>query len=171
MANRNIDEAFEWLIVMLGIVSAILSQYPQYFYSFSPSVDRPLSLRAAMSIVPPIVITIVIWLIGKISSRNIIQAVTKVISWIFVLGITWANLWSYFSGIIIAELSISPFDYPNWLGAIGFFIFSLTVTYFGVIPKYREMYPELSFLKSKIKFLVTYGVTNILLFMLIMSIY
>ena len=29
MAKHDIDEAFEWLIVILGIVSAILSQYPE----------------------------------------------------------------------------------------------------------------------------------------------
>lgn len=171
LTKVNIDEAFEWLIVMLGIVSAIMSQYPQYFYSFSPRPDRPLSLRAAISIVPPMVITIVLWLIGKISSRNLVQAVTKVISWLFIIGITWANLWSYFSGIILAEFSILPINYPNFLGAIGFFVLSPIVTYFGVIPKYREIYPELSFLKSKTKFLITYAITNILLFLLIMSIY
>jgi len=171
VAKPDIDEAFEWLIVMLGIVSAILSQYPQYFYSFSPSVDRPLSLRAAMSIVPPIVITIVLWLIGKLSSRNIVQAVAKVVSWMFIMGVTWANLWSYSAGIIITVWSIHPYDFPNFLGAIGFFLFSPIVTYFVVIPKYREIYPDLSFLKSKAKFLITYVVTNILLFLLIMSIY
>ena len=33
MAKHDIDEAFEWLVVILGVVTAILVQYPEHFYT------------------------------------------------------------------------------------------------------------------------------------------
>ena len=181
LTKVNIDEAFEWLIVMLGIVSAIMSQYPQYFYFISPHPERPQSLRAAMSIVIPMVITIGLWLIGKLSSRSRVQAMAKVVSWMFILDVTFVNLWSYFLGIILQLLQMPPsssiYDFIgadrvaliNMLQLIGVLLFSSIVTYFVVIPKYRDIYPDISFLKSKTKFLITYGVTTLFLFMLSMS--
>lgn len=174
MVNHNIDEAFEWLILMLGIVSAILGQYPQYFYFITPHPERPKSLRAAMSIVIPMVITIGLWLIGKLSSKSLVQAVAKVVSWIFILGATFINLWSYFLGIILQSLQMPPSSsIYEFIGAdrvalilmlqqIGFLLFSLIIIYFVVIPKYRDIYPDIAFLKSKTKFLITYGVTMFL---------
>jgi hypothetical protein len=31
MTKTDVDEAFEWLVLIIGIVSAIMGQYPKYF--------------------------------------------------------------------------------------------------------------------------------------------
>jgi hypothetical protein len=127
------------------------------------------------------VITIGLWLIGKLSSKSRVQAVAKVISWMFILGVTFTNLWSYFLGIILQLLQMPPsLSIYDFIGAdrvalimmleqIGFLLFTPIITYFVVIPKYREVYPDLSFLKSKTQFLITYGVTTLFLILMSMS--
>lgn len=170
METHNIDEAFEWLVVVFGIVSAILIQYPEYFYMKTPNPDRPISLRAVSSIVPPVIIAITIWLIGKISSRSRIQALAKMIAWMFLLGITWIILNSYLLGIICAILQIPRYpDYVNLLNMLGYFLFNFIANYFVITPKYRNIYPDTSFLKSKAQFLIIYGAVYISLLLLIMS--
>jgi hypothetical protein len=40
-----------------------------------------------------------------------------------------------------------------------------------VVPRYREVYPDLPFLRSRVQFLIVYGVTYVLLFSLMMTTY
>ena len=87
----------------------------------APNPARLASLKAAMSIVPPRVITIAIWLTRKLSSRDLVQALAKVVAWMLILGITWANLDSYFLGITWAAWWIVPNDFVVGFGMIGFF--------------------------------------------------
>jgi hypothetical protein len=169
MEKPDVDEAFEWLIVMLSIVSAILSQYPEYFYTVTPMSSRPTSLKAAMSIVPPLVITIIIWLTGKLSRRRTVQALSRVIAWMITLGITWVNLNLFFQGIMWAAWRIIPNDLMITTGLLGFSLLCPAVTYFVVMPRYREVYPDLPFFRSRVQFLVVQVVIYILLFALIES--
>ena len=172
MIKTDVDEAFEWLVLIIGIVSAIMSQYPTYFYTMSPGVAEP-SLKAAKAIVIPLVITIFIWLIGKLAISEPLQVLAKVVAWMVVVGITLYNFYNYILGLIWA----SGFHYETTilddvfvsLGIILFFLLAPIFTYFVVIPKYRQIYPESNLLRSKIKFIITYAVTQTCLFVLVVS--
>ncbi|MEM2130002.1 MAG: hypothetical protein QXZ70_05325, partial [Candidatus Bathyarchaeia archaeon] len=99
MAKPDVDEAFEWMVLIISIISAITIQYPKYFYTLSPGVAEP-SLKAAKSIVIPLVITIFIWLIGKLSTSQAVQATTKVVAWVFVTDVTVLNYYTYMLGLL-----------------------------------------------------------------------
>jgi len=146
MARNDIDEAFEWLIVIVSIVSSILSQYPEYFYTITPNPDRPASLKAAIAIVPPLVVVIFVWLVGKLAVRDLVQALAKITAWLMTLKVTWAYLYSYFLGVVWSAWGIVPSDFMTLVGMSGVFVLSPIVTYFVVIPKYRAMYPGLPLL-------------------------
>lgn len=172
MAKPEVDEAFEWMVLIIGIVSAIMIQYPAYFYTMSPGVVDP-SLKAARAIVFPLVITIVIWLVGKLAVSKPVQAFAKVVAWMVVAGVTFVNFYNYMLGLIWA----SGFHYETTilndvfvsLGMLLFFLLPLVLTYFVVLPKYREIYSDSGLLRSKIKFMVTYAVTQTCLFVLVVS--
>jgi hypothetical protein len=170
--KADVDEAFEWMVLIIGIVSAIMSQYPAYFYTMSPGAAEP-SLKAAKAIVIPLVITIVIWLVGKLAASKRVQVVAKVVAWMVVIGVTWVNFYNYLLGLTWA----SGFHYEATVindilvmfGMLFFFLLPAIFTYFVAVPKYREMYPDSTLLKSKIKFIITYIVTQTCLFALVIS--
>jgi len=172
VTKPEVDEAFEWMVLIIGIVSAIMIQYPAYFYTMSPGAAEP-SLKAAKAIVIPLVITILIWLVGKLAVSKRIQVSAKVVAWMVVVGVTWVNFYNYMLGLIWA----SGFHYETTilndvfvsLGMLLFFLLAPVLTYFVVVPKYREIYPDSALLRSKIKFIVTYAVTQTCLFMLVVS--
>ena len=172
MTKPEVDEAFEWMVLITGIVSAIMIQYPAYFYTMSPGVVEP-SLKAAKAIVIPLVITIVIWLVGKLAVSKPVQVLAKVVAWMVVTGVTFVNFYNYMLGLIWA----SGFHYETTIlndvfvsfGMLLFFLLALILTYFVVLPKYREIYPDSALLRSKIKFMITYAVTQTCLFVLVVS--
>jgi hypothetical protein len=172
MTKTEVDEAFEWMVLIIGIVSAIMSQYPTYFYTLSPGAAEP-SLKAAKAIVIPLQITIVIWLVGKLAINKRVQVLAKVVAWMVVIGVTWENVYNYLLGLTWAsgihyETTIMN-DFLVMFGTLFFFLFTPIFTYFVVVPKYREMYPDSTLLKSKIKFIITYIVTQTSLFALVVS--
>lgn len=172
MIKTDVDEAFEWLVLIIGIVSAIMSQYPTYFYTMSPGVAEP-SLKAAKAIVIPLVITIFIWLIGKLAISEPVQVLAKIVAWMVVVSITLYNFYNYILGLIWA----SGFHYETTilddvfvsLGIILFFLLAPIFTYFVVVPKYMQIYPDSNLLRSKIKFIITYAITQTCLFVLVVS--
>lgn len=170
MEENNIDKAFEWLIVVVGIITAIINQYPEYFYRVTPNPDRPFSLRVAIGFVPTMVTITMIWLIGKLSSRSRVQVLSKVIAWMFLIAATWMNLILYVMGVMIG------FGTPGEtiaqivpLGLLGFFILCPIISYYVIIPKYRNIYPDVSLLKRKTRLLFLITVAHILLWILVIS--
>ena len=152
MEKDDIDKAFEWLIVVIGIITAILNQYPEYFYAVTPNPDRPFSLRVAIGVVPTMVAITMIWLIGKLSSRSVVQALAKVTAWILITNTTIASLVFYSMGVMIAfGRAASEVAFMPMLALLGIFIFCPIVTYNVLIPKYREMYPDISVLRNKVQ--------------------
>jgi len=167
MVKPDVDEAFEWMVLVIGIVSAIMIQYPEYFFTLTPGSAEP-SLKAAKAIVIPLLITILVWLVGKLAVRNPVQVLAKVIAWVFVIDFTVTNYFSYMQGLIWA----SGFDYIAMgldsvvvlLGMFLTFLVGPIFTYFVVMPKYREVYPDSLFLRSKIKLVITYVIVQICVF-------
>ncbi len=168
MAKNDVDEAFEWLIVIVGIVSAILSQYPEYFYTITPIPDRPASLKAAIGIVPPLVVVVVVWLVGKLAGRDAVQSTAKITAWLMTVDVTWANLYSYFLGIVWSAWGITPTSPMIMFGMLGVFVLSPAFVYFVVVPKYRATYPGLPSLGRKWQFLGIYAVTTTLFMLFVL---
>ena len=38
MDKLDVDESFEWLILVICIVSSVMIQYPEYFFTLTPGV-------------------------------------------------------------------------------------------------------------------------------------
>jgi hypothetical protein len=167
MIKPEVDEAFEWMVLVIGIVSAIMIQYPEYFFILTPGSTEP-SLKAAKAIVIPLLITILVWLVGKLAVRKPVQVLAKVVAWVFVIDFTVTNYFSYMQGLIWA----SGFDYIAMgldsvvvlLGMFLTFLVGPVFTYFVVMPKYREVYPGSLFLRDKIRLVITYVIVQTCVF-------
>lgn len=169
--ESDIDKAFEWLIMIVGIILAILNQYPEYFYAITTQPSRSFPLRVAIGVIPPMVVTTLIWLIGKLSSRNLTQALVKLIAWMCLIGIMGINLIFYFVGVMVASGKTIE-EVRIILSApivLGFFFFIPIFIHYVITPKYRDVYPNVSFLKSKTRLLIIYTITDILLIFLLVG--
>jgi len=167
MTKPDVDEAFEWLVLVIGIVSAIMVQYPEYFYTLTPGFAEP-SLKAAKAIVIPLVITILIWLVGKLAVRKPVQVFAKVVAWVFVTDFTITNYYSYMQGLLWASgfnyITLGLNDFFVLLGMLLTFLVGPVLTHFIVVPKYKEIYSDSVFLRNKIKLVITYAVVQACVF-------
>lgn len=167
MTKSEVDEAFEWMVLIIGIISAIMIQYPEYFFTLSPGGAEP-SLKAAKSIVIPLVIVIFIWLVGKLSVSNSIQVLAKVVAWVFVTDVTVSNYYNYMQGLIW----FSGFDYLELglndvfvsLGMLLFFLVGPVLVHFVVVPKYRQVYPGSALIRNKVRLVIMYAVIQVCVF-------
>jgi hypothetical protein len=167
LTKSEVDEAFEWMVLIIGIISAIMIQYPEYFYTLSPGVSEP-SLKAAKSIVIPLVIVIFIWLVGKLAVSNSVQVLAKVVAWVFVTDVTVSNYYGYMQGLIW----FSGFDYLRAglndvfvsFGMMLFFLVGPVLTHFVVVPKYRKVYADSMLLRNNVRLVITYAVIQVCVF-------
>jgi len=162
LVRSEVDEAFEWLVVILGVVTAILIQYPEYFYTTTPG-ETAAALKAALAVIPPIVIAVIIWLVGKLSERDTVQAVAKIAAWILVLNITYMNLYSYFLGIVWSVWGTVPGGLLVAGGFVGLFALAPSVSHFVLIPRYRRTYPGAALFQGRWRLGLLYVCTYVVL--------
>lgn len=82
MANQ-LDEAFNWLVLILITISGALSQFPEIFYFF-PQVESPAGIAIGLVriLIFPVVILVFIWLWGYLTRETEHQVALKSLSWI-----------------------------------------------------------------------------------------
>jgi len=148
----QLDEAFNWLVLILSTIGGSLSQFPELYPLTSP--DAKLAILRLM--IFPVVILIFLWL-WNLLARNVgHQIVVKSFSWI------------YASLILVTDLAILVFSiYPTLLKALfkgpkaapidviasglvlfSPFYFSLFFCLFVIRPRMRETYKDSKFLYS-----------------------
>ena len=152
LEKTDVDEAFEFLLVITGIICAIMSQYPEYFWRYFGQYpeDFPITLAATRSLILPLVIALILWIVGKLITNLRYQAVIKVFAWMYALNLTFGNVLMYMLGS--RWLPFGP-EIGVGLGNIVFFLVP-SLNYVIILPKYKKMYPESTFLQSKIMFIV-----------------
>ena len=151
LEKADVDEAFELLLVITGIVCAIMSQYPEYFWWTQYPEDFPIALAATRSLILPLIVALTLWIVGKLVTNLRYQAVIKVFAWIYALNLTFGDVLMYMLGS--KWLPFGP-EIGAGLGNILFFLVIPSLNYVIVLPRYKKMYAESKFLQSKIMFVV-----------------
>lgn len=150
MPKVNVDEAFEWLMVIIGIVFAILSQYPELYWTGSENL--PSSIQAARQLVLPLLVIAFLWLAGKLVINENTQVAIKLIAWMIALALAIMNIftWGFGSGYVTDQ------PITEFIAIIFGFIVNPIFVYGIIVPRYKEIYPNSTFLQSKIKLLLVY---------------
>jgi hypothetical protein len=162
LEKTDVDEAFELMLVITGIVCAIMSQYPEYFWWTQYPEDFPIALAATRSLILPLIVALTLWIVGKLVTNLKYQAAIKVFAWMYALNLTFGFVLMYMVGS--KWLPFGP-EIGAGLGNILFFLIIPSLNYVIVLPKYKKMYAESKFLQSKIMFIIASFVA--LLFFLI----
>jgi len=148
VANR-LDEAFNWLVLILSTIAGALSQFPEFYPLTSPRVE----LALVRLLVFPVVILVFLWLWGLLARKSEFQVVIKSYSWIFASIILMADL------ILLLLGTVIPRGYfggpPSLLGNIMSAILITSPLYLSLLfcisvvrPLMREIYKDSKFLYS-----------------------
>lgn len=137
---EEIDEAFNWLVLILSILSAALMQYPQlYPFPFPHHLLHP-EITIMRLILLPLTVLVIVWLSSHLTQHQALKIVLRCFAWIFALIILVMDVVLLLAAIVGTHF-ISFFVVPGWLLAIA--------VYLGVIRnRYRQLFPESRFLAS-----------------------
>jgi hypothetical protein len=172
MANE-LDDAFNWLIVILGIIAGALTQFPQLgvymyygFYIFPEQTSQivPLNIDYLLlrSLIFPIVFLVFFRLFGLLIRRSELQAMLKFLSWVLASIVLVVDL-VILGPFTIIRAYFPPTFWSTWKPELGppvfiivtallsysfMIIFPLSFSFLIVRPRMREIYKDSRFLYS-----------------------
>ena len=155
---QDVDHAFELLLVIMGLVMSIFSSHPEVLVAGGdiPYFLIPLMLRLT---VIPLLIMLFVWLAAKLSRNEYRQILIKIVAWMIATNYTISFLYLYFRGI-----GFLPGTRAEEIILSGItFVINPFFVYVVVAPSYKEMYPDATFFKSKIGFIVAYVMSGVIL--------
>ena len=155
---QDVDHAFELLLVIMGLVMSIFSSHPEVLVAGGdiPYFIIPLMLRLT---VIPLLIMLFVWLAAKLSRNEYRQILIKIVAWMIATNYTISFLYLYFRGI-----GFLPGTRAEEIILSGItFVINPFFVYVVVAPSYKEMYPDATFFKSKIGFIVAYVMSGVIL--------
>jgi hypothetical protein len=143
---REVDDAFNLLLVIIGIVFSI---YNSHYRILLPedSPERVVQILIRMTVIPLLVLTF-IWIAAKLTRNENYAVLLKLVDWMVAINLTAGVLFMYFreTGYVLG-------DYENYFTIIMILLVPIFV-YFAVVPRYRDMYPDASFFNNNWKFIV-----------------
>jgi len=72
--EKPIDEAFNWLVLILTTLSAILIEIP---------AASEIKQIVALEVFPPILVLVIAWLVSALTEKKELQVITKSYAWIY----------------------------------------------------------------------------------------
>lgn len=166
MPNK-LDEAFSWLVVIIGIIAGALCQFPELWPLLTP---WEMSIQLVKLLILPVIVLVGVWLWGYLAIEKEHQVILKSLAWIF------AAITLLFDVVLIVLASYKPGPPSpegggpllNTLGQIILFspVYLAPFFYFFIIrPRMRKIYKNSKFLYSLPKQILLYIVTVILYFL------
>jgi len=140
---EEIDEAFNWLVLVLGTLAASLFESVHLYPLPSPPLTPRLEIQFMRLLFVPLVVLVITWLGSHLVQDKGIRIVLKSFSWFYALVLLVVDLLFFVSVVLATDIRGTP------LGLGLFWIPSLV--YLGLIRKrYRPIYPDSRFLRSNI---------------------
>jgi hypothetical protein len=143
---EEIDEAFNWLVLILTMLAGSLIQYPSLYPSFAYRLDPEIPVMRVILI--PLIVLIICWLGSQLTQNKGIKIVLKCSSWLYSLSILTVDLLFLVGGILGESVLSLGYGLP-WIGLASVVPISI---YLSLIRKqYQLIYPDSQFLKTNRK--------------------
>jgi len=140
---EEIDEAFDWLMLILGTITAALMGTLHLYPLPSPPLTLKIELQFIRLLFVPLIVLVVFWLSSHLIENKAIRIVLKSFSWLYALSLLLIDI-LFFLGVILQK------DIRASLLGVGL-LWVPTIAYLGVIRKrYKRIYSNSKFLNSNI---------------------
>jgi len=141
---EEIDEAFNWLVLILTMLAGSLIQYPSLYPTFANRLDPEIPVMRVILI--PLIVLIIFWLGSHLIQNRGIKVVLKCSSWLYSLSILTVDLLFLVGGILGVHIL------ENGLLWIGLASVVPILIYLSLIRKqYQLIYLDSPFLKTNRK--------------------
>ena len=138
---EEIDEAFNWLVLILGTLAATLVGSMHLFPLPSPPLTPKIEIQFLKLLFVPLIVLVVSWLSSHLIQNKEIKIVLKSFSWLYALFLLLIDL-LFFLSVILSEYILGTL-----IGVALLWVPSLV--YLGVIRKrYKLIFPDSKFLNS-----------------------
>ena len=140
---EEIDEAFNWLVLVLGTMAAALVGSLHLYPLPSPPLTPKIEIQFMRLLFVPLIVIVISWLGAHLVQNEGIRIVLKSFSWFYALLLLLIDL-LFFLGVILAMDLRATLLGPGLL-------WIPTLVYLGLIRRrYKLIYPDSRFLKSHI---------------------
>jgi len=138
---EEIDEAFNWLVLILGTLAAALIESMHLFPLPSPPLTPKIEIQFLKLLFVPLIVLVISWLSSHLIQNKEIKIVLKSFSWLYALFLLLIDL-LFFLSVILSEYILGTL-----IGVALLWVPSLV--YLGVIRKrYKLIFPDSKFLNS-----------------------
>jgi hypothetical protein len=155
---EEIDEAFNWLVLILGTLAATLIQTMHLFPLQIPPLTPSKEIQFLKLLFIPMIVLVVSWLGSHLIQNKGIRIILKSFSWIYALLLLAVDL-SFFLSVILG------YNIPGTPLVVAFFWVPVLVYLGGIRRQYRLILPDSKFLKSntiQVLFCITIAVITVL---------
>lgn len=146
---EEIDEAFNWLVLILSTLAGVLFQSPLLFTSIAPFRVRPSEPQIALVrvLLIPLIVLIISWLGSHLILHKETRIVLKSFSWFYALLILVVEF-HFLVGVVLGEFGASLITQGLLLWAV----IVPSLVYLVLIRKhYKAIFPDSKFLSSNKK--------------------
>jgi len=140
---EEIDEAFNWLILVLTTLASTLVQFPQLY----PSIFRPLEPEIPFMklLLTPLILLIISWLSSHLIQNKRVRIVLKCFSWHYAMFVLGIDIYYLLGAFLPPDIYVSPLPLPLIIGTPN-------LIYLGLIRnRYKLIFPDSKFLRSSKK--------------------
>jgi len=141
----KIDDAFDWLILIVGTMNGVLIGLPE-------DVEAKKALTGG--IILAFFVLVMVWLLSHLTKRERLKITLKMYAWFYALFMLEMFVWLFFEQTygLMMNLSIHVFSvFPPLTFLFLALFFAVPFLFFDqlVRPEYREIYRNSSLLKNR----------------------
>jgi len=141
---EEIDEAFNWLVLILTMLAGSLIQYPSLYPTFANRLNPEIPVMRVILI--PLIVLIIFWLGSHLIQNKVMKVFLKCSSWLYALSILTVDLLFLIGGILGVHILESGL---LWIGLASVVPISIYLNF--VRKQYKLIYPDSQFLKNNRK--------------------
>lgn len=160
--TNYLDEAFNWLVLLLSTIAAALTQFPQLVPLYQPGEGG--SILVVRVLIVPILVLVILWLAGAMVRTMGPQVVLKSLSWTFASIVLAGDIALLLFGSVPLLRALFAGGQLGLLQAVVFLEVFIPIPFclFIIRPKLRESYPDSKLLRSLPLLIILYVLAVIL---------
>lgn len=145
--SREVDEAFNWLVLILSTVSGVLVGLPE---------TMEVKKAVALGLVPPLLVLVILWLFSHLTGRTSPKIILKSFAWFYAsfMFLTFIFVFAYVTSPLFISFFFRPYTPLVLVGiamAVFFFVAPFVFYSVAIQPKYRKDHRDSKLLASRLR--------------------